>query len=149
MKIIWKGNDFTLFLYKKYEESNIKKNLKEILIKIRKKYYKKISGFYNVTIYPNDLIGMIIDFKKEDNFDFFSDITDLDINISKDKNIYLEFDNPCLINKDQKVYFYKEKYYLDLNKLKKEEYYKFLEFSKIRYGKEISNIIANMKELKV
>ena len=136
MKIIWQNNNFTLYIYKKYQEVNIKNYLKNILIIIKNKYQKKISGFYKVVIYPNDIIGMIIDFTKEDDLDFFDEIVDLDIEVSDNKNVYLEFDDPFIIDNNYKLFQYKNKFYLNIDNLTINDYYKFIEFSKLKYGDE-------------
>lgn len=145
MKIIWRDNDFTLFILNKYDDLNLKKYVKDVLVKIKKRFARKISGFYNVTVYKNDVVGLILDFEKDDNYDFFSDIIDLNISVFENSDMYLEFDNPHLIDRKYFVYYVDDKYYLNVNDLTLLEFLKFIEFSEIKYGDNFTIVNKNMR----
>lgn len=150
MKLINEKNKLTIITNKQYNKENIKDYLKETLLKIKKKYNKKISGFYDVIIYKNNKVGMIIELEKDENINIYSDIIDINIKYSKTK-IYLEFDNPCIIDNKlkQNIKIYKNKYYIDTEKISNSDYIKLLEFTNLIYGKKLNNIEQKMIKLKV
>lgn len=97
--------------YKKYNFLKIEDNFKEIF-EILKQYYNiKINGFYNINIYIDKKYGIIIEMQQEDiDFDYYDNQVDMKIVFHNKKFLY-EIDE--LENKYNKIYKYKNKYYIE------------------------------------
>lgn len=150
MRIITNNDGFTLFVVDKImkDAEEIKKYLKDIVIKLKKRSKREVSGFYDVEVYVNKKFGMIFDFFKEDSFDFFQDIVDLDIKVHENAKIFLEFDDLFLVNSFQNIYSYNNKYYIDIDKISKLKFYSLLEFSNFIFGKDLEKIKDNLLVVK-
>lgn len=150
MRIITNNDGFTLFVVDKImkDTEEIKKYLKDIVIKLKKRSKREVSGFYDVEVYVNKKFGMIFDFFKEDSFDFFQDIVDLDIKVHENAKIFLEFDDLFLVNSFQDIYSYNNKYYIDIDKISKLKFYSLLEFSNFIFGKDLEKIKDNLLVVK-
>lgn len=150
MRIITNNDGFTLFVVDKImkDAEEIKKYLKDIVIKLKKRSKREVSGFYDVEVYVNKKFGMIFDFFKEDSFDFFQDIVDLDIKVHENAKIFLEFDDLFLVNSFQDIYSYNNKYYIDIDKISKLKFYSLLEFSNFIFGKDLEKIKDNLLVVK-
>lgn len=142
MKIVTNNEDFTLFVFNKFmvETETIKKYLKEVIIKLKRRYRKNISGFYNVNVYVNKKIGMIFDFEKEEGFDFFKDIVDLDVVLHDEAEVFLEFEDLFLMDKFNDIYVFNDKYYVAVDKISNNRFYKMLEFSQLVFGERLEEI---------
>ena len=150
MKIITNNDDFTLFVVNKFmtDTDDIKKYLKDIIIKLKKRNKKEFSGVYNVQVYVNKKFGMIFEFFKEDSFDFFQDVVDLDITVHDNAKVFLEFDDLFLVNDFHDIYSYNNKYYIDIDKTSRLKFYSLLEFSDFVFGKKLDNIKDNLLVVK-
>lgn len=142
MRFINDNDDFTLYIQgvKLDDIDNLKKYLKEKVLVLKKKYFKDISGFYNVDVYSNDRIGLIINFDREEGFDFLRDIIDLNVKVHENSSVYLEFDDIFLIDSFNDVYFFNNKFYIDVFCLSDVNFFKLLEFSNFVYGKKLEKL---------
>lgn len=142
MKFASCGDNFNLLIYD-YKDINIeeiKKYIKDLVCKLKKVYKKKISGFYNVNVFMNDKIGMILDFSREDDFDFFRDVVDLNVIVNKDSEIYLKFSDIFLLDNFDNIYFWDNYFYVDVNSISFKEFYYLLEDSSFIYGRELDSL---------
>lgn len=139
MKVDIKNDNFIIYVNKhliNYDMKNrkdIEENIKDLLIKIRKIYKIKLSGYYKIKIYQNDLYGLIFECIKEDDLDFFPDFCDLKINILYDSKILLESDDFFIFNNNKKTYKKGNKFYINIKDLNELEIIKLSEFCKIKY----------------
>lgn len=139
MKVDIKNDNFIIYVNKyliNYDMKNrkdIEENIKDLLIRIRKIYKIKLSGYYKIKIYQNDLYGLIFDCVKEDDLDFFPDFCDLKINILYDSKILLESDDFFIFNNNKKTYKKGNKFYINIKDLNELEIIKLSEFCKIKY----------------
>lgn len=139
MKVDIKNENFIIYVNKyliNYDMKNrkdIEENIKDLLIRIRKIYKIKLSGYYKIKIYQNDLYGLIFECIKEDDLDFFPDFCDLKINILYDSKILLESDDFFIFNNNKKTYKKGNKFYIDIKNLNELEIIKLSEFCKIKY----------------
>ena len=139
MKVDIKNDNFIIYVNKyliNYDMKNrkdIEENIKDLLIRIRKIYKIKLSGYYKIKIYQNDLYGLIFECIKEDDLDFFPDFCDLKINILYDSKILLESDDFFIFNNNKKTYKKGNKFYINLKDLNELEIIKLSEFCKIKY----------------
>lgn len=139
MKVDIKNDNFIIYVNKyliNYDMKNrkdIEENIKDLLIRIRKIYKIKLSGYYKIKIYQNDLYGLIFECIKEDDLDFFPDFCDLKINILYDSKILLESDDFFIFNNNKKTYKKGNKFYINIKDLDELEIIKLSEFCKIKY----------------
>lgn len=139
MKVDIKNDNFIIYVNKyliNYDMKNrkdIEENIKDLLIRIRKIYKIKLSGYYKIKIYQNDLYGLIFECIKEDDLDFFPDFCDLKINILYDSKILLESDDFLIFNNNKKTYKKGNKFYINIKDLNELEIIKLSEFCKIKY----------------
>lgn len=139
MKVDIKNDNFIIYVNKyliNYDMKNrkdIEENIKDLLIRIKKIYKIKLSGYYKIKIYQNDLYGLIFECIKEDDLDFFPDFCDLKINILYDSKILLESDDFFIFNNNKKTYKKGNKFYINIKDLNELEIIKLSEFCKIKY----------------
>lgn len=77
--------------YMHLNKDNLYDYLKNILIKVKKKYNCDIYGYYDVFIYEIGNLKTAIEFIKKDKEDFFKNSIDLKINyVNKDVKILLD-----------------------------------------------------------
>lgn len=117
--------------------------VKRIISKLRKRYRIDIFGFYQIDIYCNKLIGMIMEFIKDSDLDSFYDFLDLKINIYKDSDIFLKFTDYFLDYK-RKVFVLGTDYYLNSEDLSEKELFEMIEFCNLVYGDELNSIKKNL-----
>lgn len=148
MKIISNGDKLSVFVInnKDIDLDNLDMYMKELIIKLRRKYRKDIYGFYKVDVYVKDKIGMIIDFNLEEEIDFFRDLVDLKVVVHEDADLFLKFSDYFLFD-NKKVYFFEEEYYVDINDVSDKEFLEKLEFCDTIYGEELSDIKGNFKKV--
>lgn len=139
MKVDIKNDSFIIYVNKyliNYDMKNrkdIEENIKDLLIRIRKIYKIKLSGYYKIKVYQNDLYGLIFDCVKEDDLDFFPDLCDLKVNILYDSKMLLESDDFFIFNNNKKTYKKGNKFYINIKDLNELEIIKLSEFCKIKY----------------
>ena len=148
MKIISNGDKLSVFVInnKDIDLNNLDMYMKELIIKLRRKYRKDIYGFYKVDVYIKDKIGMIIDFNLEEEIDFFKDLVDLKVVVHEDADVFLKFSDYFLFDK-KKVYFFEGEYYVDIDDVSDKEFLEKLEFCNLVYGEELSDIKGNFKKI--
>ncbi len=139
MKVDIKNDNFIIYVNKyliNYDMKNredIEENIKDLLIRIRKIYKIKLSGYYKIKVYQNDLYGLIFECVKEDDLDFFPDLCDLKVNILYDSKMLLESDDFFIFNNNKKTYKKGNKFYINIKDLNELEIIKLSEFCKIKY----------------
>ena len=148
MKIISNGDKLSVFVInnKDIDLNNLDMYMKELIIKLRRKYRKDIYGFYKVDVYVKDKIGMIIDFNLEEEIDFFRDLVDLKVVVHEDADVFLKFSDYFLFDK-KKVYFFEGEYYVDIDDVSDKEFLEKFEFCDTVYGEELSDIKGNFKKI--
>ena len=148
MKIISNGDKLSVFVInnKDIDLNNLDMYMKELIIKLRRKYRKDIYGFYKVDVYVKDKIGMIIDFNLEEEIDFFRDLVDLKVVVHEDADVFLKFSDYFLFDK-KKVYFFEGEYYVDIDDVSDKEFLEKFEFCDTVYGEELSDIKGNFKKV--
>ena len=121
-------------------KENMEDYIKKLIIKINKIYKIKISGAYQVLIYQNKNYGLIIEMNKIEELEFFPDLIDLKINIFYDSEIFMELSDYFLINNYTNIYFYNDKYYLNIKEVSLKDQLYLSEFSKYIYGDNVRKI---------
>lgn len=150
MRIVSNGDKLSVFIINRdrIDFDNINKYMKELILKLKRKYRRDISGFYQVDVYVKDKIGMIIDFEREEEIDFFRDLIDLKVTLHEDSDVYLRFDDYFLFDKKD-IYFLDKNYYVNLDEISEKEFLFSLEFCKVIYGEELEEIRNSLKQVVV
>jgi len=143
--LIYDDNNFKITINNKYidfkydNEEELYENLKNILISIKKKHAFDIYGFYEVNIYTIKNICTILEFSKKDDNHLYKTI-DLKIIKNTNKNVYLKFDDYFLIKEYKKVKYLKNKYYINVDKLKECDINKLLEHFEVVIDERLNDI---------
>ena len=129
-------------------KESFEKYIKELVLNIKKIYGYKLSGAYNVHIFENKNYGLIIEFIKKDELNFFPDLIDLKLSIFYDSEIYLKLEDYFLIKKYKNIYYDDDFFYINLDETYKKDLLNLSEFSDFIYGDNLSEIKSNLKLLK-
>lgn len=110
-KIYLKKNNFSL-------KNNLEKYFKYLFLKLNEFYNIEIKGFYDITIYQDNLFGIILEIKKED-IDFYSyydDHIDMKIRIMQKEKFLFALDKFSMIDSSIlnycKLYVFKNNLYV-------------------------------------
>ena len=137
IKILNNWDDFNI-----YDHNEIKEFVQSLFDKILKKY--KLCGNIIFNIFLDKLYGMIIEIKKESDL-LIKNLVDIKIKFNLNVSFLYEIDYFYLIDNNvvnQNIYYYNDKFYLEIiNDIKEEEYLKLLDNSLIIYNDKINDII--------
>lgn len=136
------------------DKKNLEIYFQDFFLKLKDIYKFNIGGFYIIDIYVDDNYGAILEVTKED-IDYFEYLnSSIDMKVSKPKKVKFLYEIEDLFLIDKKIlnkfdiYFYKNKYYLNLvKKINKKELIILLEFVDIIYESE--NVLKNGKLVKI
>ena len=109
----------------------IEKYLKDIVIRLRKKYNLIIEGFYDVNIYMDKYYGIIINFNREklDYYDYFNGL-EMNIVIKETNFLYLVKDIPFNIIEKLEIKKINDNLYLKIIKeLNQKEFMNLIEYT--------------------
>lgn len=143
MKIVSISDGFILITPKNLyleEKDKMIRELKNFLLTYNNYFSFLKTGFYEVSVGYNKLIGTIFIIKKEEDFIFGEDHIDLRITIMKEMNIGFSFEDE-IIPLD-KVYFYQDKYYLFDDKLIKKYFYTLIEQGEYVFSNKIEEVLS-------
>lgn len=144
MKIDFKDNNYIIYL-NKYNIMNmdfnntkvLEKNLKSLLLRLKKCYKIDIHGYYNITIYIDNYYGAILKIEEDkEYYDCFDDTVALRLKKIKTNFLYEIDDISYVYNFIDKVKINtnKDKIYIKILKcLENKEYLNLLEVSNIIY----------------
>lgn len=143
MKIVSISDGFILITPKNLyleEKDKMIRELKNFLLTYNNYFSFLKTGFYEVSVGYNKLIGTIFIIKKEEDFIFGEDHIDLRITIMKEMDIGFSFEDE-IIPLD-KVYFYQDKYYLFDDKLIKKYFYTLVEQGEYVFSNKIDEVLS-------
>jgi len=144
MKIDFINNTYIVYLNKyniiDMDFSNTKaleRDLKNLLLRLKKYYKIEIKGYYNITVYMDKYYGAVLKIEENnDYYDYFDDSIEVRMKKVKSKFLY-EIDDISYIETyiDKfKISIDNNKVYLTIdNELNEYEYLKLLEVSNIIY----------------
>ena len=142
MKIVSISDGFILItpknLYLEEKDKRIRQKTNSIVPDKNECSFLK-TGFYEVSVGYNKLIGTIFIIKKEEDFIFGEDHIDLRITIMNEVDIGFSFEDE-IIPLD-KVYFYQDKYYLFDDKLIKKYFYTLIEQGEHVFSNKIDEVL--------
>lgn len=143
MKIVSISDGFILITPKNLyleEKDKMIRELKNFLLTYNNYFSFLKTGFYEVSVGYNKLIGTIFIIKKEEDFILGEDHIDLRITIMNEVDIGFSFEDD-IIPLD-KVYFYQDKYYLFDDKLIKKYFYTLIEQGEYVFSNKIDEILS-------
>ncbi len=120
------------------------KEIKKFLLKYNKIYHFLASGFYQVEVSFNQLVGTMLEINRLDNFDFDTTTTDLRIVLVGKRRIGLELLDPRNL---KKCYVYQDKLYVSDDELDKKLFLSLIEHSRIVLHEEISSVLSLGKRI--
>lgn len=143
MKIVSISDGFILITPKNLyleEKDKMIRELKNFLLTYNNYFSFLKTGFYEVSVGYNKLIGTIFIIKKEEDFILGEDHIDLRITIMNEMDIGFSFEDE-IIPLD-KVYFYQDKYYLFDDKLIKKYFYTLIEQGEYVFSNKIEEVLS-------
>lgn len=131
-----------------YNIEEVEKFIKQLVLKLKKKY--KVKGELILDIYIDINYGMIIDINIDDYY--YDDLINIKINFHIYDIFLYELDYFDITNilktKDKCIYYYNNKYYIELlSNINKDELHYIFESKNIYYGKISKNIVNNAIKL--
>lgn len=139
MKIDYYKDKIVVYLIGKKIKLEIT-NIKELLIKVFdtliNDYNLKIENNYIINIHINKIYGIIVELINDD-IDYKEDSIYIKLNILNDKLFLYEIDDP-LKYLDSEIYFYNDKYYLNVKKIDIE----LLEYSTVIYDDTVYKVLG-------
>ena len=143
MKIVSISDGFILITPKNLyleEKDKMIRELKNFLLTYNNYFSFLKTGFYEVSVGYNKLIGTIFIIKKEEDFIFGEDHIDLRITIMNEMDIGFSFEDENIPL--DKVYFYQDKYYLFDDKLIKKYFYTLIEQGEYVFSNKIEEVLS-------
>ena len=148
MKIVSTCDGFILITPKNLyleEKDKMIRELKNFLLTYNNYFSFLKTGFYEVNVGYNKLVGTIFEIKKEEDFIFGEDHIDLRITIVGEMKIGLAFEED-IIPLD-KVYWYQNKYYLFDEKLIEKYFYTLIEQGEYVFSEKKEEVLKKGKLL--
>ncbi len=148
MKIVSTCDGFILITPKNLyleEKDKMIRELKNFLLTYNNYFSFLKTGFYEVNVGYNKLVGTIFEIKKEEDFIFGEDHIDLRITIVGEMKIGLAFEED-IISLD-KVYWYQNKYYLFDEKLIEKYFYTLIEQGEYVFSEKKEEVLKKGKLL--
>lgn len=139
MRIISSDDKISVFILEQINKENINDYLKKLILTLKRRYRIDIFGFYKANVYINKKVGTIIELVRDDDFDLFNDLIDLNINIIDNADIWLKF-NDYFLNEKEDIYICNENYYLSVQDISRHKFLRVIEFCDIVYGRELDKI---------
>ena len=135
--------------------SYLENYFRNLFLILKEKYQINISGYCNVTLYQDNIYGVIVDIKKEftDYFDYFDNQVDMKIDIAKN-TVFLYKVNSLsnLCEKDYSlfyIYLYNDNIYLKPKKnISQLTLGSLIENSTIVYGDLCNKVLKYGKKIK-
>lgn len=151
MKIELTNEKIVVYLNNYYfntsDKDKLIREIKDLFIKLIKIYKLSFSGIYKVNLYENKLYGSILEIIKQEELLFSRDLIDIKVSVKKNNDIYLKTSDYFVFEDYQNIYYRDNSYYLNI--LDTSNYLKLIEFCKIVYNIEKSDLkpLAKMKNI--
>ncbi len=133
------------YFFNSYLKEDLTKDIKEIFLKLIKKYNLKLGGVYDVNVFTNYKYGTILEIIKKEELLFHPDIIDIKVKILKNSNIYFKTKEYFILNKFKNVYYQDNYYYININDL--DNLPQFQEFLEVIYNQK-DNYLKKMLFIK-
>ena len=115
------GNSYSIYLNNLYiKDVNLSAKeevglfIKDLIVKLKNIYGITFKGFYEVEVYINKVVGVYMEIKKNNRYDFYMDEIDLKININYDSKVYYKTFDYFIINKYNGIKYKEGYYYIDI-----------------------------------
>lgn len=120
---------------------------KQLFLKLEARYDVEMKGFYQIKVYQDSYYGSIFDIEAEEvpYLDFLDHQVEMSIQVLKMSKFLYQIDDFLDVAELKdfcNCYYYQHHFYVEIiNKMPDFMYWKLLEYSKLIYGKKVSNII--------
>mgnify|MGYP004509390889 CR=1 FL=1 len=151
MKIELTNEKIVVYLNNYYfntsDKDKLIREIKNLFIKLIKIYKLSFSGIYKVNLYENKIYGSILEIIKQEELLFSRDLIDIKVSVKKNNDIYLKTSDYFVFENYKNIYYKDNNYYLNI--LDTSNYLKLIEFCKIVYNIEKSDLkpLAKMKKI--
>lgn len=158
MNLKFRDDDLIVFLNQKEIEKinfenqkELKKYFKNLFLKIKKIYNIKLKGSYEIIMYIDKKMGIILEMKKEkiEYFEYEDEVIDMKIKQEENEFIFEIENNIEKIKNKINTFIRKNKIYVKPKKLNQIEQGILLENSKIIYGEKLKKIINDLELVKL
>lgn len=139
-------DDFELiiYLYNNVDKINFKDELyvqeflKDLFVKLNDYYDIKIEGYYDVIVYIDEIYGIVLDLKNDNDYyyDYYTNTVDMKITIKRCKFLYLVDNYNIDLNKYEVYKLFNNIYLLPKKKLNNKDLAILVENSKIIYNSD-------------
>ena len=151
MHMVFEEDDsFTCFLTKNIyhqDKSETIQNIKTFLLKYNQYYHFLKAGFYQIEVGYHDKVGTILKITLLDDFGLGDHNIDMKIVFIGKQKIAFELEAlPSTLNE---FYLYQGKIYLLEEQLGKQNFFNYLEHSKIIYGEKLEKLIPHLKRCSI
>ncbi len=142
MKIECMNEKVIVYLYKyrlSFDDTDkLNQEIKNIFIRLIKKYHFNFFGYSIVNVYENKKYGCVLEIEQIYNNGFNIEIIDLKLIVHRNCNFYLEF-NDYFFFLPHDLLIKNNKYYMNINNI--DNLLKYSEFGKLIYNeKEVLNL---------
>ena len=144
-------NQFESSKFNFESQKDLKFSFKKLFLKIKEIFHINFSGSYNIFMYVDKNIGIILEIKhdKNDFFDYDDEVIDMKIK-RENCDFIFKIENDDIRIKDKlKFYFFEDNLYVLPKKLNLFEQGVLLENSKIVYGDELNKILKHIDLIKL
>ena len=135
MKIDFNDEKIIVYLYEYTfsfdNKEKLNTEIKNIFLKLIKKYYLNLYGFNRVIIYENKIYGCIMEIERLGVDNFYPEVIDLKIVVYNDVSFAFEFSDDIFLMSYDGIYMKNNKYYIDIKN--DEDIIKYIEYGKIIY----------------
>ena len=126
---------------------NLETYFRKLFIKLKKIYNIKLAGYYNITIYLNDIYGTIVELAKEEiKYSYLNDKIDMQIEILENSEILYKI-NDYYKSKDIITYKLDSDIYIKPLNITNINLSKLIEHSTIIYGESLDKIKYKLKQI--
>lgn len=132
--------DYKLYVFNnQIDKNDVSSSVKKIVKKLQKRL--KLKGFYRVLAYFKFDILFLQLIKVEDSF--YKNTLDLRIVLIEELNIYFKTEDYFIIEKDDRVRYFDNNYYVLLNDYSFTDNFKLFEFGDLVFGSDIEELLIN------
>ena len=136
MKVEFEVNKVIVYLYENSLNIDnitlLNKDIKNLFIKLIKRYNLDFFGYSKVTIYNNYKYGNVLEIEKIYYDEFNSHTIDLKVVVYRNVLMYLEFDDYCFTKKIDKIICKDNKYLLNIDDI--DNIMEYIEYGRINYN---------------
>ncbi len=129
------------------KREELEEYFRALFLKLEERYGIDQSGFYQIYVYKDSYYGAILEIEEEDipYLDYMDNEVEMNIHIPKNTNFMYRLEDILDLSEEilsaSNLYYYRNKFYLELKKeVSKKNYLRLLEYGELVYGEKIKKI---------